>query len=96
MGREKYARPDRRPEVVTGDGMVGVTWAPGAEVAEEDLSIAARTLTDGEWSGWSALEYHDEHAPDPDTRDLGGYPPPMVDHKEERQEALDRWEKIRG
>ncbi len=58
-----------RPEAVTGDGMVGVTWAPGAEVAEEDLSIAARTLTDGEWSGWSALEYHDEHGPDPDTRE---------------------------
>ncbi|MGB0191014.1 MAG: hypothetical protein ACPF9W_08615, partial [Nocardioides sp.] len=36
-----------RPEVVTGDGMVGVTWAPGAEVAEDDLSIAVRTLTDG-------------------------------------------------
>ncbi|MEE3127873.1 MAG: FG-GAP-like repeat-containing protein [Actinomycetota bacterium] len=58
-----------RPEVVTGDGMVGVTWARGAEVAEEDLSIAVRTLTDGEWSGWSELEHHDEHAPDPDTRE---------------------------
>ena len=38
----------------------------------------------------------DPHDPDPDTRDLVGYPAPMVDHKEERQEALDRWEKIRG
>ena len=38
----------------------------------------------------------DPHDPDPDTRDLVGYPAPMVDHKAERQEALDRWEKIRG
>ena len=38
----------------------------------------------------------DPHDPDPDTRDLVGYPPPMVDHKEERREALDRYEKIRG
>ena len=38
----------------------------------------------------------DPHEPDPDTRDLVGYPPPMVDHAEERREALDRWEKIRG
>jgi deoxyribodipyrimidine photo-lyase len=37
----------------------------------------------------------DVHDPDPDTRDLVGYPAPMVDHKEERQEALDRWQAIR-
>jgi len=37
----------------------------------------------------------DPHDPDPDTRDLVGYPLPMVDHKAERQEALDRWQAIR-
>jgi deoxyribodipyrimidine photo-lyase len=37
----------------------------------------------------------DPHDPDPDTRDLVGYPPQMVDHKAERLEALDRYEKIR-
>jgi deoxyribodipyrimidine photo-lyase len=37
----------------------------------------------------------DPHDPDPDTRDLVGYPAPMVDHKRERQEALDRWQAIR-
>jgi deoxyribodipyrimidine photo-lyase len=37
----------------------------------------------------------DPHDPDPDTRDLVGYPAPMVDHKAERQEALDRWQAIR-
>jgi deoxyribodipyrimidine photo-lyase len=37
----------------------------------------------------------DPHDPDPDTRDLVGYPAAIVDHKAERQEALDRWEQIR-
>ncbi len=37
----------------------------------------------------------DPHDPDPDVRDLVGYPAPIVDHKEERQEALNRWEAIR-
>ena len=37
----------------------------------------------------------DPHDPDPDTRDLVGYPAPIVDHREERQEALDRWEAVR-
>jgi len=37
----------------------------------------------------------DPHDPDPDTRDLVGYPAPIVDHAAERQEALDRWNQIR-
>jgi deoxyribodipyrimidine photo-lyase len=37
----------------------------------------------------------DPHDPDPDTRDLVGYPQPIVDHRVERQEALDRWQAIR-
>ncbi len=37
----------------------------------------------------------DPHDPDADTRDLVGYPAPIVDHHEERREALDRWEAIR-
>ena len=37
----------------------------------------------------------DPHDPDADTRDLVGYPAPIVDHRQERQEALDRWEAIR-
>jgi deoxyribodipyrimidine photo-lyase len=37
----------------------------------------------------------DPHDPDPDTRELVGYPAPMVDHAAERQEALDRWQAIR-
>jgi deoxyribodipyrimidine photo-lyase len=37
----------------------------------------------------------DPHEPDEDVRRRVGYPTPFVDHKEERREALDRWEKIR-
>jgi deoxyribodipyrimidine photo-lyase len=37
----------------------------------------------------------DPHDPDRDTRDLVGYPAPMVDHQQERREALDRWEAVR-
>jgi deoxyribodipyrimidine photo-lyase len=37
----------------------------------------------------------DPHDPDADTRELVGYPAPIVDHRRERQEALDRWEAIR-
>ena len=37
----------------------------------------------------------DPHEPDRDTRDLVGYPAPIVDHAEERREALARWERIR-
>jgi deoxyribodipyrimidine photo-lyase len=37
----------------------------------------------------------DPHEPDADVRDLVGYPAPVVDHKEERLEALDRWQRIR-
>ena len=37
----------------------------------------------------------DPHDPAPDVRELVGYPAPIVDHKAERQEALDRWHEIR-
>ncbi len=37
----------------------------------------------------------DPHDPDADTRGLVGYPAPIVDHREERLEALDRWEALR-
>ncbi|WP_372728078.1 deoxyribodipyrimidine photo-lyase [Nocardioides sp.] len=37
----------------------------------------------------------DAHDPSPEERDAVGYPPPIVDHAEERKEALTRWERIR-
>jgi len=38
----------------------------------------------------------DPHDPTPETRRRAGYPAPVVDHAEERREALARWERIRG
>ena len=38
----------------------------------------------------------DPHEPDDDVRRAVGYPEPIVDHAEERREALARWEQIRG
>ena len=38
----------------------------------------------------------DPHEPDADVRDAVGYPAPMVDHKAERREALDRYEQVKG
>ncbi len=37
----------------------------------------------------------DPHDPDAETRERVGYPAPLVDHAEERREALARWERIR-
>ncbi|MET0526181.1 MAG: deoxyribodipyrimidine photo-lyase [Nocardioides sp.] len=37
----------------------------------------------------------DPHDPDSDERERVGYPKPMVDHADERREALARWEEIR-
>ena len=37
----------------------------------------------------------DPHDPSPDERGTVDYPRPLVDHAEERLEALDRWERIR-
>ncbi len=55
-----------RPEPVVGYGGVGVTWDPSATADDEDLSFQVRTRTDGTWSDWADLEYHDEHAADPE------------------------------
>jgi hypothetical protein len=45
---------------------IGVTWPTGADAA--GLAPEARTLTDGTWSGWSALDVADS-APDEGTAD---------------------------
>ncbi len=37
----------------------------------------------------------DPHEPSPEDRERVGYPAPLVDHKDERLEALDRWREIR-
>lgn len=52
------------PQDVQGFGTVGVTWQHGQDIAEGDISFELRTRTDGDWSPWQELTYHDEHGPD--------------------------------
>ncbi|HEY9351913.1 MAG TPA: hypothetical protein VIP28_01625, partial [Nocardioides sp.] len=60
------------PQPVDGFGTVGLTWAPGAVVPEEAVGADVRTLEDGTWSDWQALDVHvDDHAPDPDSAEAG-------------------------
>jgi hypothetical protein len=53
------------PQAVTGFGEVGVTWAHGEQIPETDLTVKARTRTDGHWTRWSTVPYDPEHGPDP-------------------------------
>ena len=55
------------PQAVTGYGAVGVTWEPGEPVADDDIAVQVRTQKDGAWSGWSDVDYHEDHGPDPDS-----------------------------
>ncbi|MBC9735439.1 FG-GAP-like repeat-containing protein [Nocardioides marmotae] len=55
------------PQPVTGYGAVGVTWRSGQAIADDAISFEVRTETDGAWTGWSEMAYHDEHGPDPDS-----------------------------
>jgi hypothetical protein len=61
------ARLTSLPQKVTGYGAVGVTWAHGENIPDTALSFEVRTLTNGAWSGWTDLAYHDDHGPDPGT-----------------------------
>ena len=55
------------PETVTGYGAVGVTWGHGQQLEDDQITVLVRTRTDGTWTKWSAIEYHEEHSPDPDS-----------------------------
>ncbi|MDQ4113588.1 MAG: N-acetylmuramoyl-L-alanine amidase [Actinomycetota bacterium] len=64
------------PQSVDGFGTVGLTWAPGAVVPEETVAADVRTLVDGTWSDWQALDVHlDDHAPDPASAEADGSRP---------------------
>lgn len=52
------------PQDVTGYGAVGVTWAAGEELEEDQIALQVRTREGDTWSDWADLEYHDDHAPD--------------------------------
>ncbi len=57
------------PQAVAGLGAVGVTWDSATEVADDEITVQVRTETDGAWSEWSDLGYHEEHGPDPDSEE---------------------------
>ena len=63
------------PKQVEGMATVGVTWEQGQVLEEDQISVMARTRTDGQWSDWTELEYHDEHQPDPDSPEGRGSRP---------------------
>jgi uncharacterized protein with LGFP repeats len=54
-----------KPEKVSGYTAVGVTWSHGTQLADDQIKVMVRTRTDGTWSGWTPIQYHEEHAPDP-------------------------------
>jgi hypothetical protein len=64
------------PQPVDGFGTIGLTWAPGAAVPEDAVGADVRTLVDGSWSDWQALDVHlDDHAPDPASAEADGSRP---------------------
>ncbi|MDQ6935530.1 MAG: FG-GAP-like repeat-containing protein [Actinomycetota bacterium] len=58
-----------RPEKVSGFATVGVTWAHGIRLAENQINLAVRSEKSGVWSNWTKLAYHDDHGPDPSSPD---------------------------
>ena len=58
-------------EPVTGYGTVGVTWASGQHLGEEDVTVDVRTKDNGVWSKWERVHYDPEHDPDPGTEGPG-------------------------
>lgn len=63
------------PEPVTGYGAVGITWGSGQHLSEDQITLKVRTRTGERWSGWTEMEYHDEHAPDPNGADAASARP---------------------
>ncbi len=87
------------PEKVTGYGAVGVTWGHGQQLKDDQITVLVRTRTDGTWSTWSAIEYHEEHGPDADSAEgkkaRPGTDPLMVGEVDEVQaKAVTRYGEI--
>lgn len=51
------------PTPVHGYATVGVTWKPGSNLADGQISVQVRTLKNGVWSGWSDVKYDAEEGP---------------------------------
>ena len=59
------------PEPVTGYATVGITWAEGQEVGEEEVLVDVRTFDGGTWSDWQEMRYDPDHQPDPGAEGTG-------------------------
>ncbi|MEO9325944.1 N-acetylmuramoyl-L-alanine amidase [Nocardioides sp. C4-1] len=57
------------PQKVTGYGAVGLTWQHGTRIADDQIKVKVRTQDARGWSKWTKMEYHDEHGPDPDSKE---------------------------
>lgn len=53
------------PQAVDDFGTVGLTWAPGTQIPDGDLTVKVRTETAGVWSPWMVVPYDADHGPDP-------------------------------
>jgi len=58
-----------QPAAISSYATVGVTWEHGVQVADDDITISVRTKTNGRWSRWEPMAYHDDHQPDPGSPD---------------------------
>src|SRR5215213_1085515 len=67
------------PEAATGYATVGVTWASGAELDEDEITVSVRTKADGTWSAWQEMAYDIEHGPDPGTSEAARAARPGTD-----------------
>ena len=52
-------------EPVTGFATVGVTWADGQGIDDDEVLLELRTRDDKVWSGWQEMHADADHAPDP-------------------------------
>jgi hypothetical protein len=53
------------PQQVGGLATIGVTWAPGATVPDQSITVSVRTRRGATWSSWKRVPYHQEEGPDP-------------------------------
>lgn len=66
-GGATTSRVTSKPQEVPDYSAVGVTWRSGELRSEDQITLRVRTRTGDTWTDWEDLEYHDEHAPDPDS-----------------------------
>ena len=55
---------------MAGFATVGVTWAHGTTIDEAAIKVSVRTQSNGVWTAWEQMEYHDDHGPDPGSAEL--------------------------